>query len=225
MSSSRRAARGAGHCRSLLLPAAALAALSAGCDERFDFDVPTAVALADSGASAAPAGCSSDKDCALASLHCDVSVGRCFECVVDEDCTQQSGQRCDSAQNRCVECKVTRDCALGSACDTTTHRCLRSCVEEVDCAPSDHDCDERRGVCIQCDEDAECTSRAEGGYCALDGTGCLECRVEAHCVAGSRCDLVLGRCVACRDSRDCAADSFCDPGAHTCVPARSAIGQ
>jgi hypothetical protein len=221
----RLAAHPAGPCRSVLCRVAVLAALAGGCDERFDFDVPAAVAFADSGASAAPSPCSSDKDCALASLHCDVTVGRCFECVVDEDCAQQPGHRCDGAQNRCVECKVTRDCALGSACDTTSHRCLRSCVEEVDCAATDHDCDERRGVCIQCDADAECKSSASGGYCALDGTGCLECRADSHCGPSTVCDLVLGRCVACRDSRDCAPDSFCDPGAHTCLPARSPTGQ
>jgi hypothetical protein len=221
----RPATRRARGWRALLFPPAVLAALGAGCDERFDFDVPAAARLADSSASAAPTRCGSDKDCALASLHCDITVGSCFECVVDEDCAQQPGHRCDETQNRCVECKVTRDCAVGSSCDTTTHLCLRSCVEEVDCAPSDHDCDERRGVCIRCDDDAECAPGAGGGYCALDGAGCFPCRVDAHCAPGTVCDLVLRRCVTCRDSRDCASNSFCDPGAHTCMPARSPVGQ
>ena len=198
----------------------ALALLALGCDQRFYFDVPAALALADSGANAATVRCSSDPECGLPSLHCDVTLGRCFECVVDEDCGEQSRHRCDSALHRCVECKVERDCPAGSRCDPTMQRCIRSCVEEVDCALADHGCDERRGVCIQCDDDRECATSEGSSYCAFDGTGCVQCRVDSHCGAGSVCDPLLGRCVSCRDSGDCAPGSYCDPGAYQCVAPR-----
>jgi Cys-rich repeat protein len=214
-SSSRR-----GRVRRARLFCAALALLGSGCDKRFDFDVPAPAERADAGSRAATDGCSGDQDCGLESLHCDATQGRCVECVVDQDCGEPDRPRCDGVLNRCVGCKVARDCPTGSSCDSATQRCLRSCREEVDCALTDHDCDERRGVCLQCDDDAECATSEGGRYCASDGTGCVQCRLDAQCGAGAVCDLLLGRCVACRDTRDCAPGTFCDPVAHGCIPPR-----
>ena len=121
---------------------------------------------------------------------------------------------------------MARDCPSGSSCDSATQRCLRSCLEELDCTLEDHDCDERRGVCLQCDDDAECLGSEGGSYCASDGTGCVQCRLDSQCGAGAVCDLLRGRCVACRDTRDCAPGSFCDPIAYRCIPPHvSASGQ
>lgn len=185
----------------------------AGCDETFYFDVPVVQERADAASMGLPSRCSADSDCGLASLHCDVATGRCFECVVDEDCSDDAGQRCEPLLHRCVQCLVARDCAAGFTCDPTTHRCLQSCVAENECAPEAHGCDERRGVCIACDEDDEC----EASYCAFDGTGCVECRVDSHCSTGRACDILSGKCVQCRDTGDCAAGSACDPATDSCV--------
>jgi hypothetical protein len=190
------------------------------CEQSFYFDPPAAVgpdAAASTPSMAAPRppdDCSSDHDCALAALHCDVPSARCVECVVDEDCALQALARCDTERHRCIECSVDRDCSASYRCDGIGHRCMELCREEPDCSAGAHGCDERRGVCVACDDDHECDGAAQR-VCALDGSGCVECRSDSHCAAGLHCDPIQSLCVECRDGGDC-LDGLCDPSTHAC---------
>ena len=186
-----------------------------GCDQSFYFDVPGPEVAPDGGAPALPSRCTAQSDCPFGSLHCDTKTGGCYECVLDSDC-DGAALHCDAELHRCVECTGSRDCAPGLACDATTHRCLASCADEQDCPMSAPECDERRGVCVICDEDAECRG-AGVRYCALDGSRCVECRSDLHCVSGMFCDPIEGKCVACRTSADCAVDRVCEPETRECL--------
>jgi hypothetical protein len=195
---------------------AALAWATLACDQSFYFDAPGVDVAADAEAPPVPTRCRTQADCPFSSLHCDPLTGGCFECVQDRDCTE-TATRCSTDLHRCVECNGSHDCPMGLACDATTRRCLTSCVEEYDCPASAPECDERRGVCVACDEDAECRVPAGGGYCALDGSRCVECRSDLHCAESRLCDGLLGQCVVCRDSEDCEAGLVCDPASRICV--------
>ena len=191
-----------------------------GCEQGFYFDVPAAAdpdaaVTSPGGGPAAPRNaCISDDDCPPADLHCDAVKGSCVECVVDEDCAVHGLARCDTERQRCIECRVDRDCPASYRCDGIGQRCMEVCNEEPDCSAGAHGCDERRGVCIACDDDHECGGAALG-FCAADGSRCVECRVDGHCAPGSYCDPVQNRCVECRDGRDCMA-GICAPATHTC---------
>lgn len=206
---------------SLVVRLAAL--VTASCQQAFYFDRDDIVASDASVPSRTvseshdPLHCANDSDCGLASLHCDSTAGACVECAVDEDCAAQPSKRCDSTQHRCVECRVSRDCLSGYTCDGVANRCMPICNEEPDCPFSAHACDERRGVCVACDDDHECDSSSRAPYCAADGTGCVECRMDSHCAASRWCDPVLSVCIACRDTRDCAPGAVCDPDVHSCT--------
>lgn len=189
-----------------------------GCDQSFHFDVPGVDLMPDAGVPRSRLRCETQADCPFSALHCDPLSGGCFECIAHADCTGETG-RCNTELHRCVECNGSLDCSAGLACDVTTHRCLASCVDEGECPASAPECDERRGVCVFCDEDAECRGQGGAGYCALDGSRCVECRSDAHCAGGMLCDGLSGRCVACRDSADCAAGRVCEPELQECVPA------
>jgi hypothetical protein len=185
----------------------------ASCDQRFDFDVPS-----DAGASpraASPVACQSDADCVLQDLHCDVTSGLCFECVVDADCGSARAPLCDRALHACVQCAVDENCETGFACDPVLRRCRQSCEQKSDCSGDYHGCDVLLGVCIVCDDDDECGPSAP--HCDAARSACTECASDAHCARGQHCNLLSGGCVECRDSRDCASPDVCDPSNHRCV--------
>lgn len=197
-----------------------LVSLSSACEHNFSFDTKkrdTDDPRKGSDAATAPtrAQCATEQDCPIASLHCDVQSGLCFECIIDADCASKQNTRCD-ALHRCIECLVDEDCAPDFTCDRVSRRCLERCLDLNDCASGAHACDERRNVCVSCDRDQECRSSA-APYCAAGGSSCVACKSDEHCASNERCDLNSGQCVGCRDSLDCTPPAYCDPDAHTCV--------
>jgi hypothetical protein len=146
-------------------------------------------------------------------LHC--VDGACRACAMDSDCVQSGLARCDLTRYRCVACILSTDCADGFRCDALANRCLVGCQARSDCPETAHGCNTRRGVCFECDYDGECASSPLGSFCAVDGSGCVECRNDSDCDA-ALCDPLTGRCVECRDGLDCAS-GLCDPLAQTCL--------
>ena len=71
--------------------------------------------------------CQAHSDCKNSdkSRVCQVSTGRCVECLVDTDCAV-GHPRCDLISGRCVRCLVSSDCPSDqSACDPATFACVR----------------------------------------------------------------------------------------------------
>ena len=92
------------------------AALFIACNGEFHFD---------EGADASTgAGCSSDKDCKLSTLHCDVSSAQCVACIDDTQCTELGRPRCDAALHACVECGSNQDCGSNGTCEPSTRKCV-----------------------------------------------------------------------------------------------------
>lgn len=207
-------------------------ALVAGCNERFEFDVPAgdavvATASATTGATATTSttggepdagpgnGCNVDADCHLTSLHCDSTSNQCVECLDDQDCSGSDRVRCDAKLFRCVDCTSDDDCAADARCDPIERRCAPACATLQDCLDA-HACND--GVCVACDRDVECREGdATGPVCSASGLGCVSCREDAQCPQPEICDVLSGRCVACLSSRDCDDGTRCDPVLLECV--------
>ncbi len=208
------------------------------CNDRFEFDVagaagnPTAGATvagggggagvggASAGGASGSASGSAGEACGVgpacpAGLHC--VDGACHQCASDADCPTADAARCDPARHRCVGCLVAGDCPSDFGCDPLANRCLRTCSADLPCPEAAHGCNEERMVCYACDEDRECEQSPLGAFCALDGSGCVQCRGDLGCEASQHCDELTGRCVECRDGDDCVS-RLCEPQLHSCLP-------
>jgi hypothetical protein len=197
--------------------AAVLLFVPGACSDSFEFDVPAAAGRSGGGdgGGADDAEPCADRDACPSGLHC--VDGECRACAADSDCLKSDLARCDLTRYRCVACILSTDCAEGFRCDALANRCLATCREPRDCPESAHGCNTNRGVCYACDDDRECAASSLGKFCALDGSGCVQCRNDADCDA-ALCDPLTGRCVECRDGLDCLS-GLCDPLAQTCLPA------
>jgi Cys-rich repeat protein len=167
-----------------------------------------------------PHGCVADADCKLASLHCDVVSGACFECVVDANCAAGMAHRCDAALHRCVECGVDGDCGSGQKCEPTTRRCVTTCDSILTkCTDGTYICDPALGFCVRCHGDVECVLPGDQNICDTANGKCVECVADTDCPkAKPRCDRTRGTCAACLAPSDCAPSTpLCDPATRTCV--------
>jgi Cys-rich repeat protein len=211
-----------------LFPVLVLAASCQG-ELRLD-DLATTLVEAGAGTDSAPPGdsagatetaprpaCSTDTDCKLATLHCDVASGTCVECVGDQDCAAGPNHRCDGALHQCVQCGVDGDCAAGQVCVIAARRCVTSCTKITDCVLTGYICDLTRDLCVRCFANNVTCLDNDTPICAADGT-CVQCGADSDCSGTTpRCDQVTGSCVACLSASDCqAAAPLCDPGSHTC---------
>ena len=148
--------------------------------------------LASIGGSSA-AGCSTDAQCGLPSLHCEPVSGRCVECLTTGHC-QAPNPACDTTAHRCVPCLTPLDCGPQEECETTTHKCQRSCQQDRDCGSSSLHCNVLRSACQECDDD--------------DG--------DDHCSATTHCQSVIEVCVQCLSNADCSGTApYCDPVSYT----------
>lgn len=220
-------------------------ALLVGCNERFEFDAPPSDAGEDTNSDTAHdassdgdvgsdvstdtgksttggepdaspgVGCTADADCRVASLHCQLALGRCVECLDDQDCSNDDATRCDGALFRCVSCIADGDCVDGSRCDAVERRCAPSCATGQDCVDA-HAC--KNGLCVACDRDIECReSDASAPVCSASGLDCVSCREDAQCPQFEFCDVLSGSCVSCLSSADCNDETVCDPVLLECV--------
>jgi hypothetical protein len=146
-------------------------------------------------------------------LHC--VEAECRACATDADCVESGLARCDLTRYRCVACISSTDCGEDYRCDSLANRCLPACDELSDCPQTAHGCNTRRGVCYDCDADRECATSPLGKFCAVDGSGCVQCRNDADC-NDALCDPLTGRCVECRDGLDCSS-RLCAPLEHVCL--------
>ncbi len=160
-------------------------------------------------------GCATDKDCPLATLHCDVTSGVCVPCVRDDQCTKPGLPRCDLASHHCVACGVNADCADGGVCDPATRRCAIPCGDGG--CPEEQTCN-AHGYCSSCTLDGG--GCGAGSVCDDDHGSCGECAGDSDCPpAAPRCNRESDRCVQCLTSSDCpSATPVCDPSTWTCVP-------
>lgn len=170
----------------------------------------------DRDAEAGTAGCVSDTDCLLTTLHCDRPSGQCVACVSDQDCTGVGRPRCDFALHRCVQCGVAQDCGSGNICEPTTRRCLKTCLSTAEC-PDDQTCDVAGGTCAECATSGDCTDR-DRPSCDPKLGHCVACVDDDGCSDPTRhCDRTTGQCVGCTSSGDCGSSQLCDPASSTCV--------
>ena len=184
-------------------------AMIAGCNARFDFDVPIEAS------EAGPSDCS-DK-CAQWSQQCAPDWKVCVECNQDSDCSiDPSRTRC-SMDHRCVQCKTNVDCPSGGLCVATNYECRQACASSTsdDVCESDNQRCGLLGVCVECVRDQECSSSSRGSRC-LDCGYCAACRFNSDCSGATPiCDPLLHRCVECSDGRNCAS-GCCDQSTHQC---------
>lgn len=119
------------------------------------------------------------------SRKCDVSSGKCVECLADGDCAGSSkGKRCHRTKRTCVECVSAADCAAGTCTSAS--------------------------VCGECAKNADCLGNAKGEVCSSTTHTCGGCTGDADCagsLSGPRCNQ--GRCVECVGPADC---PFSKPG-------------
>ncbi len=135
-------------------------------------------------------------ECGRYLSHCDVSVGRCVQCL--------SPSHCDGPET----------------CDPATQRCLVPCSRDDDCgssqSPSTH-CSPARGFCVECDDDTSCTGR-HARYCDRAAGECVECLSDANCTGDLRfCDPDLHYCKACPHGDNCPDAASCSNGGRSCT--------
>lgn len=160
-------------------------------------------------------GCSSDDDCLLKTLHCDVETGQCVACVKNYQCPDY--EVCETMMlHRCVQCLGDSDCPPSQPsqkCLTTTYQCVPSCMDDSDCpmSMSARFCSPSH-VCVGCLNDSQCAN----GDCDPNIGQCAECMFPLDC-ASEVCDRTTDRCVGCLNSSTCSPGEACDPYRLECV--------
>ncbi len=139
------------------------------------------------------AGCSSDAMCVgnAAGGVCDVTTGRCVECVASRD-TCPADRHCDATSSRCLPgCRADEGCAGSDGgaslrCDTATRTCVE-CVTDDHC-PAGRLCSGQR-----CVSGCSATRACPSGQSCCSGA-CIDVAVNvAHCGAcDRRCDVANG---------------------------------
>jgi hypothetical protein len=179
-------------------------------------------------------GCSDDRDCGDAGLHCfygyafcgiscsapeapacptdmpicDLDSGLCGYCLADEDCVAAhvtAGNFCN--QYGICGCATAADCPDGQSCLPGKYYAT--------CGVASADCDPATCPGTFCNWDA--------GTCVGSSSG-FNCITDYDC-AGYRC--VAGQCAQCVDDNDCIVEgrrfpgeafgTYCDPSAHNCL--------
>lgn len=119
----------------------------------------------------------------------------CVECLDNDDCDDPFGERCDALASRCLpRCTEDADCPSDRPrCENLTRRVCVVCTDNLDCQAIEPDgslhC--AAGECVECSTDFNCSPPT--GYCR--NFRCRECRHDAHCPDGDRCDDRSGSCV------------------------------
>jgi len=209
----------------------AFAFCSAACDGQFRFDdstdaaASTSVDAGDSGrpdqdGSAPATGCTSDADCKLTDLHCDLVSHSCVACLSDSYCSAPH-PRCDAALHQCIECGTDSDCGAGQKCEPTTRHCVTTCSSLIGngCPGETPVCDTSTGLCYRCTSSVECTFSDQDTVCDTSDRRCVGCLTDGQCPGSKpRCDSVSQECVRCLSASDCPASTpLCEPKTLTCV--------
>jgi hypothetical protein len=204
--------------RAIGAAAIVLAAAASACNGSLYFDeVPrgdAGAATSRDGADAAAAHpCSTNAECVLAGLRCDLAGTRtCVECLGEIECALGQVHHCDLSLHRCVACTTASHCLANETC--VAHVCVRTCTNEnnAQCPATAGKCEEN-GVCAACEGDEPCPS---GSRCLVAAGACVSCLGDWDCPSG-HCDTATYRCVECTASTQCTPDKpHCDLAAGTC---------
>ncbi|MDB4931790.1 MAG: hypothetical protein JWM10_4274, partial [Myxococcaceae bacterium] len=125
-------------------------------------------------------------------------------CRADGDCAgNEMGLRvCDASSGRCVACLPSRDtCPSDQHCAAGTNVCVAGCHDDQGCA-------------VASGADAGAVDGGLGGdrgRCNAATNTCVQCVVDDHCPAGTRC--AGNQCVpGCDAARACPAGLTCCGG-------------
>lgn len=124
----------------------------------------------------------------------------CVQCEKDPDCDLTypgQNRKCDKATKTCNECNVDPDCPKGKRCES--NKCV-DCSTDSQCAGASCSC---------CPKDAPRCIDGGGGQFV-----CSQCRLDADCDTGKKCDLQNRRCV--EKVADCNTDDRCGSSCAPC---------
>jgi hypothetical protein len=109
----------------------------------------------DGGRPAQSGPCSSDDDCTRAAPFCNVTDGRCFQCMTAADCPQD--QVCRAETHFCEpRCQSMQDCAgIDRPVCSATGVCVE-CTADTDCGGTTPRCNLLNGLCVACLETKDC---------------------------------------------------------------------
>jgi Cys-rich repeat protein len=100
-------------------------------------------------------------------------------CTSDDDCTK-SAPFCNVTDGRCVQCMTAADCPNGEVCRAETHFCEPRCQSPEDCVGIDRPVCSATGVCVECTSDNDCGAGATP-HCNLLNGVCVQCIQNADC--------------------------------------------
>jgi hypothetical protein len=144
----------------------------------------------------AATGCTESGECGGRRQHCELSTGRCVECL--------SASHCDPPLT----------------CDLIPHECSMPCTRDGDrTRDGTPRCSTARGVCVECrGDDSDCTSQTER-FCEPETLRCVGCLADAHCPTQAPfCNLERHSCEECLRDDQCSSSGRCDSG--RCVVSR-----
>ena len=165
-------------------------------------------------ASGTCAGCTESVQCG--NETCNLSTGRCVDCVSAEDC--DGDEACNVRSGQCTrQCERDKDCKGSDKCDLDNGYCVE-CLSTADCRDQ-RVCSATTGACVECNSQSDCGGREP--YCATSEGECRECRSTADCDEGERCDA-RGECEEfCSADDQCGGKKpRCDVGSGECVECR-----
>jgi hypothetical protein len=171
--------------------------------------------------------CVSNANCAFPTPFCatDRSPSVCLACIDDSGCSTGFACTNDTCQPGCRGTTLN-SCPDGSYCSSTdaTIGVCDKCLTDDHCMNPTPVCSPSK-ECAACASDADCTGKAAGEVCVLQGPNAGSC---THCTAANKgactgatptCDDATGQCVGCLVDTDCtdASKPRCDTTAHTCA--------
>jgi hypothetical protein len=161
--------------------------------------------------------CRADADCPSEQPRCELTSGRCRECLERSDCGES--RACSLPAGVCsLSCDVTSCPSAAPMCDLASGLC-RGCESDTECVTPASRCNLETGACVECFTHEDC--QGERRYCDDSAGGrCVECLLDAHCEEGDeRCSSILGECaVPCSETTPCVTDDpICDLTIGYCV--------
>lgn len=99
-------------------------------------------------------------------------------CTSDDDCTKNA-PFCNMTDGRCVQCMTAADCPNGQVCGAETRFCEPRCQSPEDCVGIDRPVCSATGVCVECTSDTDCSGVTP--HCnPLNGL-CVQCVQNTDC--------------------------------------------
>lgn len=173
------------------------------------------------------------------SLTCDEDSDSCVECLIDDNCTEETPYCVGKV---CVECDNDTQCDDGLFCNGAETCDVGSCAPGVSPCDDGLICDEESNTCAACDNDTQCNDGvycngseycSDGSclpgklpcpqdlYCLEDNQTCVECLADSNCDDQEFCnglEICNETSGQCEDGDDpCEEPLFCDNETESCV--------